>query len=291
MNSVTRYAYAKINLTLDVIGKREDGYHAVKMIMQTIALHDDVTVSITPDKKGDENNFWLQTNLPYLPTDGRNIAMRAAKLFYEKTGAENVGTRIQIEKRIPVAAGLAGGSTDAAAVLCALNDLHETKLSIDTLCEMGLSLGADVPYCLRGGTMLAEGMGEKLTPLPSLRACAVVLCKPSFSVSTASIYAKMNGGNVSPRPDTTGMIHALEQDDYAGVCHRLYNVMEPITGADRAEIEEIHKNLIALGADGAVMSGSGPTMYGLFSEDSTAQHAFNTLKNRFPDTHLTEILR
>lgn len=289
MTTVTRKARAKINLTLDVTGKRPDGYHTVRMVMQTISLHDTVTVSLTPDHAGDENGFWLQTNLPYLPTDGRNLAMRAAKLFYEETGRDNPGTRIEIEKRIPVAAGLAGGSTDAAAVLSALDELHGTGLDIDRLCAMGLTLGADVPYCLRGGTMLAEGIGEVLTPLPKMPRCTVVLCKPSFSVSTAAVYAEMNGGDLSPRPDTTGMLAALQAGDYAGICHRLYNVMEPVTGSKHAEIAEIRDTLLSCGADGVVMSGSGPTTYGLFTSMDTAEQACAALRKRFPDTHLTEI--
>ena len=284
MQSVTRAARAKINLTLDVTGRRPDGYHTVKMVMQTVALHDDVTVTLTG-----KGGFWLQNNLPYLPSDDRNLAMRAAKRFYEVTGRKNPGTRIEILKRIPVAAGLAGGSTDAAAVLRALDGLHGTALGDEALCKIGLTLGADVPYCLLGGTMLAEGVGEELTPLPPMPRCAAVLCKPPFSVSTAAVYAEMHGGNVSPRPDTAGMLAALEAGDYAGVCHRLYNVMEPVTSGKRAEIGEIRDVLLASGADGAVMSGSGPTTYGLFSNPVAARQAYETLKKRFPDTHLTEI--
>ncbi len=284
MKSMTREAKAKINLTLDVTGKRPDGYHTVKMIMQTVALHDDVTVTLNED-----GGFYLQNNLPYLPCDDRNLAMRAAKLFYEVTGMPNPGTRIEITKRIPVAAGLAGGSTDAAAVLRALDALHDTALGTERLCEIGVQLGADVPYCIRGGTMLAQGIGEELTALPPMPHCYVVLCKPSVSVSTAGIYAKMNGGNVSPRPDTAGMLRALENADYAGICHRLYNVMEPVTGGQHPEIAEIRDMLLSCKADGAVMSGSGPTTYGLFREKETAENACQTLKKAFPDTQLTKI--
>lgn len=284
MKSITREAKAKINLTLDVTGKRPNGYHTVKMVMQTVALHDDVKVALNED-----GGFYLKSNLPYLPCDDRNLAMRAAKLFYEVTGAHNPGTRIEITKRIPVAAGLAGGSTDAAAVLCALDALHGTALGAERLCEIGVKLGADVPYCIRGGTMLAEGIGEELTALSPMPRCFVVLCKPPFSVSTAGVYAEINGGNVSPRPDTAGIVRALAKEDYAGVCHRLYNVMEPITGGHHPEIAEIRGTLLSCGADGAVMSGSGPTTYGLFHMRETAETAYETLKKAFPDTHLTEI--
>lgn len=285
MERITRKARAKINLTLDVTGKRQDGYHTVKMVMQSVSLHDDITVTLTDEGEG----FWLENNLPYLPSDDRNLAMRAAKRFYQAAGVRNPGTRIEIIKRIPVAAGLAGGSTDAAAVLSALDNLHNTALGMEKLCALGLTLGADVPYCLRGGTMLAEGIGEVLTPLPPMPDCDVVLCKPPFSVSTAAVYAEMNGGDLSPRPDTAGILHALEAGDYKGVCHRLYNVMEPVTGGKHPEIQEIRNTLLSCGADGAVMSGSGPTTYGLFSSQSAAQKAYDALIKRYPDTHLTKI--
>ncbi|MGE4547985.1 MAG: 4-(cytidine 5'-diphospho)-2-C-methyl-D-erythritol kinase [Intestinibacillus sp.] len=282
---IRREAYAKINLTLDVTGKRPDGYHTVKMVMQSVALHDDVTVRLT-----DGGGYRLENNLSFLPNDHRNLAMRAARLFYERTGLANPGTEIDIVKRIPVAAGLAGGSTDAAAVLRALDTLHGTAMDDATLCAYGLALGADVPYCLLGGTMLAEGIGEKLTPLPSMPRCHVVLVKPPFSVSTAEVYAQMNGGNVSPRPDTAGMLAALRAGDYPGVCHRLYNVMEPVTGGRHPEIAEIRDTLLSCGADGAVMSGSGPTTYGLFTDVRRARAAYETLAKRYPETHLTEVL-
>ena len=170
-------ARAKINLTLDVTGKREDGYHLVKMVMQSVDLHDDVRVTIVRGEKK-SRGIVLSCSMPFLPTDSSNLAYRAAELFYKETGVPLETCEIFIEKRIPIAAGLAGGSTDAAAVLRALNELHDTGLSRDRLCEMGLKLGADVPYCLIGGTMLAEGIGEKLTELSPMQPCYVVLCKP-----------------------------------------------------------------------------------------------------------------
>lgn len=173
-------ARAKINLTLDVTGKREDGYHLVEMVMQSVDLHDDVRVTVVRGEKK-PRGIVLSCSLPFLPTDERNLAYRAAELFYKETGTTLETCEIFIEKRIPIAAGLAGGSTDAAAVLRALNQLHDTGLSRDRLCEIGLKLGADVPYCLRGGTMLAEGIGEKLTQLADMPHCYVVLCKPPFA--------------------------------------------------------------------------------------------------------------
>lgn len=278
-------AKAKINLTLDVTGKLPSGYHTVKMVMQTVELHDTVTVEIT----GEGDVYTLENSKKFLPTDDRNLAMKAAKLFYKETGIKNIGTKMHIEKRIQVAAGLAGGSTDAAAVLVALNKLCKANLSKENLCEMGVKLGADVPYCIMGGTMLAEGIGEILSPLPKMSECYVVLCKPDFSVSTPEVYAKMNGGNIAIRPDTTGMIKALQAKDYDGICHRLYNVMQNVTGEKHSEISYICDELLVCGADSAVMSGSGPTTYGLFKNLDDAQIAFARLKAKFSDTHLSKI--
>ncbi len=285
MQSITHKAYAKINLTLDVTGKRPDGYHTVEMVMQTVSLHDAVTVSLD-----DSKTISMQCSVASLPTDDSNLAVRAAKLFYEHTGIENVGTAISIVKRIPIAAGLAGGSTDAAAVLQALDALHHTALGTERLCEMGLQLGADVPYCIRGGTMLAQGIGEELTVLPPMPHCYVVLVKPPFAVSTADIYRQMNGGNVSPRPDTAGMVQALQQQDFVGICAQLYNVMEPVTGKDHPEIAQIRAMLLEQGAKGAIMSGSGPTVFGLFAHEQTARDAAKLLQKSYHDTHFAEIL-
>lgn len=282
-NTILMQACAKINLSLDVTGKREDGYHTVKMIMQTIDLHDDVRVALTQT-----GQLTLSCNLSFLPVDAHNIAYQAAQLFYAKTGVRNPGTEIKIWKRIPVAAGLAGGSTNAAAVLRALNHLHQTALSIDTLCEYGLELGADVPYCLRGGTMLAEGIGEVLTPLQKLPHCYVVLARPPYSVSTKEVYAQMNGGKISLRPDTNGLLQAITQGNYDEICHRMYNVMEPITSGWHSEIQEIKDVLFSCGAQGAVMSGSGPTVFGLFDQYAHAEKAYRQLKAQYTESYLSQ---
>lgn len=283
----TVQARAKINLTLDVTGQREDGYHTVRMVMQSVALHDEVRVVITHGEKK-PRGIVLTCNLPYLPVDERNLAYRAAELFYRETGALLETCEIHIEKRIPVAAGLAGGSTDAAAVLRALSALHTTGLTDDELCAMGLRLGADVPYCLRGGTMLAEGIGEELTPLPPMPHCWVVLCKPPFGVSTKEVYHEIDAVEIGQRPDAAGMIRALESADYAGVCKRLSNVMETVTAAKRRQIGEIKSFLAENGADGTLMSGSGPTVFGLFADENRAKTAAKMLRRRFADTYLTE---
>lgn len=286
MKEIKLRAHAKINLTLDVTGKLPNGYHTVKMIMQSIGLHDEVTVT-----RSTGTGITIASNLGFLPTDDNNLAVRAAGTFFEATGTVCDGIHIELMKSIPVAAGLAGGSTNAAAVLRALNQLYETGLSVDELCEIGVKIGADVPYCIRGGSMLAKGIGEVLSPLPPMPYCYVVVCKPPFSVITAKVYSRMKGGNLSVRPDTNGMIEALERSDYSGVCHRLFNVMEEVTGSDYSEIGEIEDTLLGAGADGAVMSGSGPTVFGLFSDLGKATHAGELLHERYPETYVTTILR
>ena len=279
---ITREAHAKINLTLDVTGRRADGYHTVEMVMQSVGLHDDVTVRLA-------DGISLTCSRPDLPTDSGNLAFRAAELFFRETGAAG-GCAIHIEKRIPVAAGLAGGSTNAAAVLRALDALYGAGLSDDTLCAMGLKLGADVPFCLLGGTMLAEGIGEKLTRLPAApRGCAV-LCKPPFAVSTKAVYEAIDSVALPERPDTAGMLRAIEAGNWHGVCARLSNVMEMVTAEHHPEIGEIRRVLLDCGADGARMSGSGPTVYGLFSVKTDAETAVQRLKSRFADTFLTELV-
>lgn len=283
----TVQARAKINLTLDVTGRREDGYHTVKMVMQSVTLHDTVKVTVTHGERK-PRGILLTCNLPYLPVDDRNLAYRAAELFYKETGTLLETCEIHIEKRIPVAAGLAGGSTDAAAVLRALAALHAVGLTDDELCAMGLKLGADVPYCLRGGTMLAEGIGEELTALAPMPHCWVVLCKPPFAVSTKEVYQAIDAVDIKKRPDTAGMIKALEKADFHGVCRRLSNVMEEVTAAKRRQIGEIKAFLTENGADGTLMSGSGPTVYGLFLDEGRAKTAAKMLSRRFADTFLTE---
>lgn len=280
-------ARAKINLTLDVTGRREDGYHTVEMVMQSIALHDTVRVTTIHGEKK-PRGIVLSCSLPFLPTDERNLAYRAAELFYKETGALLETCEIHIEKRIPVAAGLAGGSTDAAAVLRALNALHTAGLTDDELCEMGLKLGADVPFCLRGGTMLAQGIGEELSLLPDMPHCLVVLCKPPFAVPTKEVYQEIDSVDILEHPDNKGMMAALNQEDYEGVCAYLSNVMETVTAAKRRQIGEIKSFLAENGADGTLMSGSGPTVYGLFSDESRAKTAAKMLRRRFADTFLTE---
>lgn len=281
-------AYAKINLTLDVTGVRPDGYHSVEMVMQTVSLHDNVTVSIA--EKTESGEISLSCNWAFLPLDNNNLAYKAAALFYKKTGILQRNTDIFIEKHIPVAAGLAGGSTDAAAVLKLLNELYQTNLSVQALCDMGVELGADIPYCIRGGTMLARGIGEELSPLPAIPNCHVVLCKPPVSISTKEIYEQIDNAKIPKKPNTAAMIAALEQSDFNAICANLCNVMEEVTIRKQGEIIQIKEILKENGANGVLMSGSGPTVYGLFSEENCAKSAANLLTRRFADTFLAKTI-
>lgn len=269
INGDTAFArsYAKVNLTLDVLGRRDDGYHEVKMIMQSVGLCDYITV-----KKRRHRGIVLTTNLPYLPTDGRNIAYKAARLFLDSC-APDAGVRIHIEKHIPVAAGLAGGSGNAAAVLCALNRLFGTGLSDEMLAQMGLALGADVPFCITGGTALAEGIGERLTALKPVPKMTLLLVKPPVSVSTAEIYTAIDSCESLAHPDAAEATAAIEAGDTARIAAALGNVMEAVTAEKYPVIRGIKQKLMMNGALGAVMSGSGPTVFGIFDDEKAAKRS------------------
>ena len=272
MNNIEIKAKAKINITLDVLNKRKDGYHNVKMIMQTVDLYDMVYL------KKIDRGIQITTNLNYLPVNNKNIAYRAAELFFERTNIHNAGIHIDILKRIPVSAGLAGGSANAAAVLIAMNRLFDTGLQTEQLMEMGKSLGADVPYCIIGGTALAEGIGDIITLLPPMPTVTVVLAKPPFSISTASIYKKLNVDNIVTRPNTEAVINAIYNQDIKGIAKEMYNVLEPVTSKNYKIINRIKNIMLGSGALGAIMSGSGPTVFGVFENDIEARRAFNKLK-------------
>lgn len=272
MNEVCLKARAKINLSLDVLAKRPDGYHEVKMIMQTVNLYDLIYI-----KKIRVPKIIIQTNLFWLPTDERNLAYRAAKLFLEKTNIES-GIFIELDKKIPVAAGLAGGSSDAAAVLVGLNKLFKTHFSKTALMEMGKELGADVPYCIFRQTALAEGIGEKLTELPSLPSFYVLIAKPPISVSTAEVYQSLNLNQVAERPNTEKLIDFIERKDIEGVAKGMVNVLEEVTIKKYPVIDQLKKFIIQQGALGAMMSGSGPTVFGIFKDKKMAQKAYYKTK-------------
>lgn len=274
-------SYAKINLTLDVLNRREDGYHDIKMIMQTVSLFDLILVDRTRD-----SGISVATNLRYLPNNDKNIAYKAADAFLQKTGAKG-GAKIMIHKNIPVAAGLAGGSGNCAAVLTAMNMLHGGILTDDELHTIGASLGADVPYCFNGGTQIAEGIGEILTPLSAMPDAYILLVKPPISVSTAAIYEQIDSAPVSVRPDTEAMKQALSDGDINAVSKNLCNVMEAVTEQMYPVIGGIKRKMMMNGALGAVMSGSGPTVFGIFDDFKTAKANADSFSMQFKDVFLT----
>lgn len=274
-------SYAKINLVLDVTGRRENGYHDVEMIMQTVSLFD--LIIIDKMKKG----ISISTNLRYLPNNEKNIAYKAAVKFFEKTGIKS-GVKIMIHKNIPVAAGLAGGSGNCAAVLLAMNILFGAGLSERELCSIGAELGADVPYCIKGGTQLSKGIGEILTPLHSLGPISVLLVKPPIAISTKDIYEKIDNATILKRPDINGMINAIEKEDINAIANNLCNVMEAVTQTEYPVIGEIKNKMLKSGALGAVMSGSGPTVFGIFDDEFKAKQAADDFSLQFKDVFLTK---
>ncbi|MBE7018282.1 MAG: 4-(cytidine 5'-diphospho)-2-C-methyl-D-erythritol kinase [Ruminococcaceae bacterium] len=270
MNKLVKHAKAKINLTLDVLGKREDGYHDLKMIMVEIPLADTVTLT-------KQEGISVNTNLTFLPNNEKNIAFRAAKLFFEATGIQG-GVSIEIEKKIPVSAGLAGGSTDAASVFLGLNELYEANLPLEKLQKLGNTIGKDIPFCLQGGVALAEGTGECLSVLPKLPSCWIVLIKPKhINVSTKEVFTSLQASKLELHPDTQGAISALESGDLQGISRRMYNVLEEVTVKKHPLISELKSVMLEEGAMGSVMSGSGPSVFGIFDSLDNAQKAKDRL--------------
>lgn len=280
MREITVRAYAKVNLALDVLGWREDGYHDLRMVMQTVSLCD--TLTLKP-RRGTAGGIRFRSRAN-LPTDGRNLAVAAARLFLTRIARTDISLDIGLVKRIPVCAGLGGGSADAAAVLRALRDVLAPEITDETLCGWGLELGSDVPYCVLGGTRLAEGRGEVLTPLPQLPVCHIVLCKPSFFISTRAAFAGL--GHVGAHPDIPSLTEALARGDLHGVGQAIFNVFEAGAVQRHGALGLIRKELEWHGALGAVMSGSGPTMLGLYDDEAKARTAVAALKPRFSDTFL-----
>lgn len=274
-------AFAKVNLTLDVLGKRQDGYHDLSMVMETVDLCD--TLRFTHSGEG----VTVTTNLSYLPTGQGNLAAAAARAFEQAIGLALGGLAIHIEKRIPVCAGTAGGSSDAAAVLRYLNRHTGAGLSDEALQTIAQTVGSDVPYCVTGGTALAQGRGEVLTKLTPLPECFFVLCKPPFSISTPALFAELDRHKLRRHPDTKGVLAALEAGDLVGVGRRLYNVFEDVLPPRQGRtVQELKNRLITAGALGAVMTGTGSTVYGLFADQSAAQRAFEELRETYQETFL-----
>lgn len=267
IDKTTQRAYAKINIGLDVLRRRADGYHEVKMIMQTVDIYDELVL-----ERRKEPGIELRMDNSDLPSGGDNLICRAADLlFREKKITE--GVNISLTKRIPIAAGMAGGSADAAAALRGVNELFDLGYSLTELQALGVGLGADIPYCLAGGTMLSEGIGEILTPLPAPPAAHLVIAKPDINVSTAFVYGNLHADSLAWHPDIDGMIAALQKGDLDGITGRLGNVLETVTVKAHPVIEQIKELLRKQGAENALMSGSGPTVFGIFKEKETAARA------------------
>lgn len=265
---------AKINLTLDVLYKREDGFHQVEMIMQSIDLAD--VLHLEERKTG---NISIATTIARLPCDQRNLAYRAAALLKETFQVKN-GVHIFLEKNIPVAAGLAGGSADAASVLIGLNQLWKLGLSTNELEMLGAKLGSDIPFCIKGGTVLATGRGELLQPLAEIKPCYIVLAKPPIGVSTAWVYRQYRGQDVKTHPNTLGVKSSLEQGDLTGVAKGLCNVLETVTIPVHPEIKKLKQSMMQHGAMASLMSGSGPTVFGLVEEQAKAEYIAEKLRSK-----------
>ena len=267
-------ALAKINLGLDVVRKREDGYHEVRMIMQTINMYDQLDINI-----GKEPGIRIQTNLNYLPDDENNLVWRAAKLLMDEFEIKQ-GLDVNLEKFIPVAAGMAGGSSDAAAALVGVNRLFRLGLSTEQLMERGVKIGADVPYCIMRGTALAEGIGEKLTRLCPMPKCYILIGKPPISVSTKFVYGNLKANELEHHPDIDGMIRSMEQRDLKKMCGQMENVLETVTIPSYPVISRIKQTMMDSGALGSMMSGSGPTVFGIFKNKPAGMAAKEKLREQ-----------
>ncbi len=272
MNRLELNAYAKVNLGLDVLRRREDGYHELRMIMQTVDLYDTLTL-----EKTEESGISMTCNVEGLPCDERNLVYKSAKLMFDTYGLPG-GIRMHLEKRIPMAAGMAGGSTDAAAVFNGINELYELGASKERLCELGVKIGADVPYCIVGGTALSEGIGEVLTQLPNVPDCIVLIAKPDFDVSTKYVYENLHANSLTYHPDIDAQVAAIRAGDLAGVIKVMDNVLETVTEKKYTEITTIKKVMEEHGAMRAMMSGSGPTVFGLYEDAQKAEEAAEAIR-------------
>lgn len=299
MKRITEGAFAKLNLTLDVLDRRADGYHDIKSIMQTVSLHDDVLVDLggegwqvhcyrellPPD--ADENTTPELVTCG-LPQDRDNLAWKAAEAFYARTGLPREGLEIFISKRIPMQAGLGGGSADAAAVLRALNRAYDAPLSIPALCELGAQVGSDVPFCVMGGTAIVEGRGELLTKLPPASEFFLVICKPDFSVSTPELYRKLDETFIEKRPDHKSMQLNLQKGELLGIGGSLCNVFEPIVMQEHFDINYIRSMMYTYGAYGAQMTGSGSAVFGIYDSFEYATVACTMLKDKYSEIFLAK---
>lgn len=272
-NDISLKALAKINLGLDVVRRREDGYHEVRMIMQTIHLYDRLDI-----KRTQEPGIQIQTNLSFLPVNENNLIYKAAKLLMDEFSITD-GVSVKLDKRIPVAAGMAGGSTDAAAMLIGVNRLFSLGLTKRQLMERSVQIGADVPYCIMRGTALAEGIGEALSHLPPMVKCPVLIAKPSISVSTKFVYQNLKLDDTTIHPDIDRLIDDIKAKNLHDIAAHMGNVLETVTIPNYPVIDEIKKHMLSNGAVGAMMSGSGPTVFGLFDDEDTAKKAYKAMRS------------
>lgn len=276
-------AYAKVNISLDVVGKREDGYHLLEMIMQNIELYD--CLDLEKIKKG----IKIECNKPYVPKDDRNLAYKAAKLFMDTYNIKE-GINIKINKNIPVSAGLAGGSSDAAAVLSAMNEIYEKKVTVKELCSLGLEIGSDVPYCIIGGTALCEGIGERVTSLEPFKGHILVLVKPNFGVSTKDVYKNLDIKRIYKHPSTETLVKAIERNDIKYVSENMKNVLENVTLKKHTVLRDIKEKMIRMGAIGSMMSGSGPSIFGFFDDMLKAQKCYEQFKEKYNEVFITRTI-
>jgi 4-diphosphocytidyl-2-C-methyl-D-erythritol kinase len=283
MTTLYEGAFAKLNLTLDVLGKRPDGYHDIKSVMQAISLRDDIEIDIGTGKP-----WKLLCDKENIPTDERNLAWKAAKLFFDTTGKDPEGLEIRITKRIPAEAGLGGGSADAAAVLRALNRHYDAPFSLPALAELGGQIGSDIPFCVLCGTAMAEGRGELLRPLPNVPDCIFVVCKPDFSVSTPALYAKIDGKAIAQRPDHRAMESALLAGDLGAVAQNLCNVFDPIVTEDHLELNYIKSIFNSYGAVGYQMTGSGSAVYCIVDNFEYAAVICSMLRENYPQVFIAK---
>lgn len=283
MTTLYEGAFAKINLTLDVLGKREDGYHDLKSVMQTISIRDDVEIDVDTGKP-----WAIKVDAEGIPTDRRNLAWKAAEVFFEQTQKTTTGLEIRITKRIPMEAGLGGGSADAAAVLRALNRHYGSPLSIMALAEIGALVGSDVPFCVLCGTAMAEGRGERLRKLPDMPDCCFVVCKPDFSVSTPELYKKIDEVEIAKRPDHQAMESALLAGDLGKIAENIYNVFDPVVTADHLELNYIKSIFNSYGSINQQMTGSGSAVFAIVPDFEFAAVICNMLKENYPQVFIAK---
>lgn len=281
---VLEKAPAKINLSLDVLHKRPDGYHEVEMVMTMVDLADRLEMRELP-----RDTIMISSQAGYIPLDEKNLAFQAAKLVKDRYRVTQ-GVYIHLDKKIPVAAGLAGGSSDAAAALRGLNRLWNLGMTREEMMELGAELGSDVPFCVSGGTAIARGRGERLTPIASPPSCWVVLAKPPLNVSTADVYGKLRAAEIKRHPDTAKLLEAIDARDFAGMCAGLGNVLEEVTLSLYPEVRQLRECMERLGADGVLMSGSGPTVFGLVEKEGKAERIYNGLRGFCKDVYAVRLL-